>query len=243
MVNKTLIVVCAAALTSAASAGTWSVVASFDGPYEYYAWGIEAYGDYLYCAMWDDFITVITTTGSVVGTIPLADHAYDLDFDGTYFWGVDNYGGRRYTSAGSLLNSFPISFSAFGIVYDGSYIWLSDQMPSPNGRIYRMNTLGSIYSSFPCPGGAGGGLDRDGPYLWSDKTYDTNSGAWLITTTGSILDSLDAPDNTQSFGVAWNAPYLWLSSISPEASGWIYKMYNVTAVAPASLGRVKAIYR
>ena len=230
----------AATLAAAALASNWTVVASFDGPYPTYGYGIEAYGNYLYCVGSNmAYISVITTTGSQVGTIPLINYNYDLDFDGTYFWVVQtDHQCRRYTSSGSALASFSLgSITGHGIAYDGTYIWLSGDNPS--GYIYRMNTTGSIYSSFACPGGYDGGLDRDGAYLWSTAWITSNSAVYKITTTGSVLDSFYGPA-AQTYGASWDGTYFWTTN---NTNGWVYKMQDVEAITPLTLGKVKALYR
>jgi DNA-binding beta-propeller fold protein YncE len=242
---KTCVVAALVALAQAplAGAGTWTVVASFQGFNAYNGYGIEADGTYLYTLDPDAAARIIvsTTTGSWVRTVPLPSSALDLDFDGTFFWvGHGDRYCRRYTSTGSLLNSFlPGSLSPRGIVWDGTYIWVSASEGS-SYNIYRMNTTGSIYSSFRAPGGGTGGLDRDGAYLWAAQSFFSRN-VYKITTTGSIVDSFTiVPPTTYPYGVAWDGNYLWTTNFNNR---WIYKWRDVTGVTPASLGRVKALYR
>ena len=229
----------AATLGAASFASNWTVISSFDGPYPTYGYGIEAYGNYLYCASGpaSSAIYVITTTGSVVSSYAVIMPPYDLDFDGTYFWVVHtNHYCRRYTSTGSALSSFSIgSINGWGIAYDGTYIWLKGNVSTD--YIYRMSTTGSIYSSFACPAAGESGLDYAGGYLWNPSRV--SSVVYKTTTAGSVVDSFTGPA-TWSFGSTWDGAYFWTTN---QANGWVYKMQDVQDVAPASLGKVKALYR
>ena len=228
------------ALGAACFASNWTVVASFDGPYASQGYGIEAYGNYLYCAEGSSpggRVYVTTTTGSVVNTIIIGTYAYDLDFDGTYFWVAHyNHLCARYTSAGSLLNSFSIgSINGDGIAYDGTYIWLKGNVATE--YIYRMSTTGSIYSSFPCPADGNAALDWSANYLWNPSRVA--SVIYKTTTTGSIVDSFTGPASW-CYGASWDGTYFWTTN---QANGWVYKMQDVQDVLPGSLGKVKALYR
>jgi len=228
------------ALAAACFASNWTVVASFDGPYPSQGYGIEAYGNYLYCVGSNmAYISKITTTGSQVNTIPLFMYCYDLDFDGTYFWVVQtDHQCRRYTSTGSTLGSFSIgSIIGNGIAYDGTYIWVQGG-PTSTQYIYRMSTTGSIYSSFPAQGNYMGAIDYAAGYFWS-MAGPSSSTAYKLTTAGSVVDSFAGPV-TPSYGSSFDGTYFWTTNYG---NGWVYKMQDVEDVAPASLGRVKALYR
>jgi hypothetical protein len=228
-----------AAFAAACFASNWTVVASFDGPYPSSGYGIEAYGNYLYCIAGPPAsrLDIITTTGSLIGTMPLIYAGYDLDFDGTYFWVVQtDHQCRRYTSSGSTLGSFSIgSINGDGIAWDGTYIWLKGNVATE--YIYRMSTTGSIYSSFACPADGNAALDWSANYLWNPSRVA--SVIYKTTTTGSIVDTFTGPASW-CYGASWDGTYFWTTN---QANGWVYKMQDVEAIAPSSLGRVKALYR
>ena len=229
----------AVTFAAASFASNWTVVASFDGPYPSNGYGIEAYGNYLYCIAGpgSSSVYVITTTGSLVNTIPVLTSGYDVDFNGTYFWvaHTDHYC-RRYTSTGSILSSFSLgSITGHGVAYDGTYIWLKGDTAPSTEYIYRMSTTGAIYSSFSCPFYGDGAIDYAANYLW----FSNASTIYKTNTTGSIADSFASPC-TYAYGASWDGTYFWTTN---NTGGWVYKMQDVENVAPASFGKVKAVYR
>jgi len=62
---------------------------------------------------------------------------------------------------------------------------------------------------------------------------------YLITQDGYVLDSFATAGTP--YGVTWDGSYLWYTVTDIN---WVYQVdVNFTAVEPASLGNVKAIYR
>jgi len=120
--------------------------------------------------------------------------------------------------------------SAYGITYVDDFLWLS----ASRSTLYKLTTTGFVVKSFILPNPrVYSGLCWKAPYLW----IANGRAVQQITQSGSVIESF--PVTGYSEGVSWDASYLWYS-----AGTWIYRAeVKFTAVAPASLGKVKTLYR
>lgn len=195
--------------------------------------------------------TVYTTAtnGSIVGsfTVTVSSGARGLALDGSSFnrfWISDRLNGYIYalTTAGSVTGSFPCSvgkpyglgFSVYNPTH-GSGLFASCR---DENVIVRLNqTTGSLLSSFAGPGSAvigyddWLGVDRDSRYLY-----------WDFNREWRVLDTLPALPYGVATGVLWPTDQD-VGAFVLCRNGYIYRYAGYNAVAPASLGRVKALFR
>ena len=230
---------------SLAAATAWGafgdVLASFPAPGSTplaLAWD----GQYLWCTTQSPYYTfrINPNNGSVVSSYPTGFGASGRGltwantslYDGRY---SPIYINRRNTS-GSILSSFPISNYYGGLTYDGTYLWATSTSPR---AFWRVTTTGSRVSSFTAafypfdPG-------WDGTYLYCGS-YTPAHRIYRLTTTGSVVTSVAPPAN-YPWGCCSDGKYLWISTTSGSNRVWKLDLGN-TGVAPASLGRVKAVFR
>ena len=143
----------------------------------------------------------------------------------------------RVSTTGSIMSSFAALSRPNGLTREGDYIWLSSET---SNVIYKHRTTGSLVASFASPAGVSSGLDWDGNYLW---LADANTGSkiYQLTTTGSVRRALKVPVG-RAAGVAFDGTHVWYCSLtSPK---YVYRItIGKIAVEPASLGRVKALFR
>jgi DNA-binding beta-propeller fold protein YncE len=188
--------------------------------------------------------------GSITGsfTIPVPNGARGIATTGyspTHMWVSNRLNGYLYrlTTSGSLLGSFacpggtPYGLGGYRFAYppDEGYLMVSCR---DENHFLRVNhTTGSLVSSFAGPATAVIGydewlaVDRNNSYL-----YWNYYGSWRV------LDTLPA----RPWGIATNVMWTIGTGIRAYAlcrDGYIYHYSGYTAVAPASVGRVKALFR
>ncbi len=189
--------------------------------------------------------------GSVLGSFDLAmptgGRGITYDFSFTGFWvsnRLNNYIYRLATT-GSALSSFYFSYATpydIGYVsssffYHGTGTGLFVACPS-NNRVYRITTLGSFVSSFAGPAAAVIAYDEwlaaenNSNYLY----WDYYAGNW------QVLATLPAPILGIGNGVQWPTRQ-WVDNYVLCSNNYIYRFSGYTDVAPASLGKVKALFR
>ncbi len=231
---------------TSAFAGNLTIVSSFPSQIDFrrgldYAGG---YFGYLYEASNDpsNKIMVYDTTGSLIRTIPTVPDTFGIEvFSNGYIYVNTYHSGYVYrlTSEGSVVSSFPGPAYGFGLTYgwDNYYYFAS----ATAGKIYVLTGSGSVVRSFPQPGFLVGGLDFDNNAgnLWISDSL----GLFYCNTMGSILDSfVPAPGAGWPTGVCWDAAYVWYHDYN--SPGYVYKaQVTFSSIAPASLGRVKALFR
>lgn len=235
------IIACAFLAGAAFGTESGSVVSSFRTPCTNGVYGIDYHDGRLFHAEGGaaNVIYETTTTGSLLGTIPVGPYPAAIGIDRTdvEFWTCRYYRGlvHRLTTAGSLIRSFERSSGGDGITYGEGCLWYAD---SP--WIYRLTVNGSVMGSFRAPSAYVYGLCWDAPYLWLSDPGTTSGSIFQITTTGSVVRSIPRPGQ-RPVGVTWDGKYIWYTN---PADQWVYRMtVTMTGVAPASLGRVKALYR
>jgi hypothetical protein len=188
--------------------------------------------------------------GSITGSfgIRVPDGARGIATTGyspTHIW-VSNRLNRflyRLNTSGSVLGSFacpggtPYGLGGYRFAYqpDNGYLTVSCR---DENHVLRINhTTGSLVSSFRGPATAVIGYDE-----WLAVDLNTNYLYWNYYGSWQVLDTLPA----RPWGVATNV--MWTTGTGIRGyvlchDGYIYHYSGYTAVAPASLGRVKALYR
>jgi hypothetical protein len=120
------------------------------------------------------------------------------------------------------------------VAWDGSYLWLSSYFK----YLGQATTTGSLVASFGTDW-VPTGLAYDGDYLWAAE-YNQPT-LYHVATAGSIVESFSFPAG-QPWGLGFDGEYLWVTN--KEGTGDVYQAYfSGPAVAPASFGGVKALYR
>jgi hypothetical protein len=256
MTNSTLLragLVAAAVVcvwTSAAFGGFGDVVSSFPVKAECLPAALAYNGAYVVSSdpayFSDDYWKVWSEEGSIIASFlpPKWEEIHDgAAFDGTDYWGSSYLRNTvfRLTTTGSVISSFPNSYT-YGLTWDGQYLWTSDAVSSGN-MLRRHTTTGSVVSSFgvPQPISLACDLGWDGAYLWAP---DSRGHIYRLTTTGTVVASFPPPGKRTS-GCAFDGAYLRLSAYPGSGPWYIYKIDvgPAPAVAPASFGQVKALFR
>jgi hypothetical protein len=241
-----MIVIVAAA---PAFAGFGSVVSSFRKTDNVTSRGLAWAGGNLVtsnmCLSGDKKWRVYTAAGSLVRKFdgPEKYNAHiGAEYDGSRYWTGSWMDNRifRFTGAGSVISSFH-ALSPNGVAWDGQYIWWASYV---GGRFYKCRPSGSVLSSWRVSKITDSGdLAWDGIYLWC---ADLGSGyVYRLTKAGSISRSFKAPGD-ETYGCAFDGKYLWLSDTPGETATTFFKVdieYSGPAVAPASVGRVRALFR
>lgn len=240
-----------------------SVVNSWNGVYTYPGGGKApfglCYGDGYMYVMYDEIYTKREPQdGKIVDVLGLPTPGPDeVGYDpGRHrIWCACRESGvyLLHPDTGSYVASFPLPGvipNAAAICYDrltpAAPLWLTDVQ---TWRIWNLTTAGSIVRSVrvPITNITGLAFDNDtagGPYLfagaWTDKSriYATDPA------TGSILYTFDAPvKGTRLHGLTWDGEYLWTND---SKNGYLVQFVahepNVN-VTPASVGRIRALFR
>ncbi len=252
-------VIALAALTalaaSAAHAYLGEVLASWEVPLTYLEInGIAFEGEYIWLK--DKIsqserkrVLKCTKSGSVLSSISFpyspAMYSFGLTFDGEYLWTIyewwhipylDDY--RKYTTTGSYAGGFWGHLNYWGsqaIAWDGEYI-LTHFPHRPRAEKY--TTAGTLVATFPMAVGVGSDMGYYKRQLWY---YGGGGLVYGVTLNGSVVASFAAPGGSCA-GTAFDGEYLW--TVDKNRPQYVYKVdIDVVDVAPASVGRVKALYR
>jgi len=206
------------------AASNGSIAGSFQVPGPYgavYGLGYE-YGGYLWFGNPEvlppaHVIKLDAETGSFISSFPVYEH--------TLWGGVDCQGNPNV----------PGSLTAI-ITSDWNPFWFSRYTPA-----------GSLLGSFRYDSTLvlrDIGWDYVDNLIWSPDSHGSDY-VYGLTTRGSIVASFEAPDESP-FGCAYVGGYLWLSTTPYGRDHYIWRVHCPTpnpAVAPASLGKVKALFR
>jgi hypothetical protein len=250
--NLCRVLAVAAALAAAAGAQVWPprLVASFAAP----PGAIDVAFEHgpLYALVDGTPPTVYSLNpynGSITGsfTVPIPSGARGITYEAhaaNWIW-VSNRINRhvyRLTTAGSLASSFicPVG-KPYALGYathlprHGAGLFAACR---EENQIVRFNvTTGSVLSSFEGPSTAIVTFDD---FFAGDRF--SNSLFWDYYGTWQVMDNLPARPLGVAATVAWETdPGADLYVLCNN--GYAYRYYGWTAVAPASLGRVKALYR
>ncbi len=228
--------------------------------------GLARSGSYLYVSNWYspyNIYRVNPTTGSVYGSYP-GTTPYS-NTEGLAYAGNNRLYGTRLLGSmtpavvyemndttGSVYRSFNTvpTVSLYGLASrctgDGGAgtdaLFLADMGASGAGeRVYVYTTAGSRISSFALPTTTNFleiAYDWRNHIVWGGMSDHVIHG---VNTAGSIVSSFSVSPGAWSYGMTYYGGYLWVG-----VSGSIYKIHCPStnpAVAPSSLGRVKAFYR
>jgi hypothetical protein len=186
--------------------------------------------------------SLVNNAGITVGTIR----------GKTYYWVVDRvdvYTGYVYRfidNSSTVDGSFALPGRyAWGVsLIDSTHMYYSATMDYKIYVIHPMN--GSVYSSFTVdfyPGDLA--YDEEG-YLWVAGSATADKHVYKCTTTGSVLASFSAKKWGNPYGCGYDGEYLWVGGSDWERGRYTIVQFNVheyPAVVPASVGRVKALFR
>lgn len=255
MDKKFLFAAVALLAATSAFAGTLTIVSSFSSQKNRRK-GLEYAGGYLYATSnySDNTIHVYTTTGILVRTIPTPPGAVGLEVSHApsgYLWlstFSPAYGYLMQLSNGSIVSSFAGPASGQGLTSDGTYLYWSTTHAE---RLYVLTTTGSVVRSFKQPARHPGGCDYVAPgYLWLCDWYLFAERLYYYTTTGSAVDSFRTPGAPQirPSGVTWDGNYVWYHHyrFNIYEPAYVYRTrvkFSGVGVEPASVGRVKALFR
>ncbi len=253
--RKIMFYVAGVILAAAAVALAWGeIVASFAGPTNFLN-GLDYYQGRLYllagpgrlCQVWN----LHPDTGSVYSSFPVPE-AFANGIS------VGEIGGHEYAwlavgsspvlntiyqvelTNGSVVNSFPVPGPfAHGVAFRDAETLYHTDYEAKMLYVIRPTTgsiVESIYLGYPP-----GGLDYDPEgYLWI--IHFREGEVCRCTLTGSRLASFCPVKSTVVQGVCRHGEYVWVSTDYPLRM--VFKCYvGGPAVAPASLGRVKVLFR
>ena len=198
--------------------------------------------------------TMNTWNGSITGSfsIPLPNGARGIATTGsspTYMWVSNRLNGFLYRldTTGSVLSSFecpagtPYGLGGFHYGFGPYPGYLTVSCRDENHVLQINHTTGSLASSFVGPATAVIGYDD-----WMAVDRYTSYLYWNYYASWEVLDTLPA----RPWGVTTGIEGTTLGAISVTSyvlchNGYIYRYNGIKsdAVAPASLGRVKALYR
>lgn len=264
---RTRLVVAVSVLGLCAATGGASyvqVVSSFDARYSFgattwYAYSVEYDGTYLWTSVLYHLVKRTYPAGSLVGTFQMDPYQpYGMAYDGRYIYSTNAattyYVYKIDPATGSTVASFRYPSGATrgsGLAFDGSSLYFADYDAS---RIWRLTTAGSVLATLPTAITKPWGLAYDsktpgGPFLWlADHPFGSGpqSKIYKLTTAGSVVDSANWPvTGTGACGLAFDGTYLWgINNVYPQPN-YAYRMAFVSdvGVKPASVGRIKALYR
>ena len=201
-----------------------------------YLWSCNPPRTYFYC---------ISTIGTIVTSFNIGASYGEYDgatYDGEYLWYVEHISFQpayyiRSTKTGSCVNWFIFGDYGFaGLAAEKGCLWTGMAF-RPLGILgVKLTSTGSWLSSFKTPFDLAD-LAWDGHYLWS---CGPGHYMYQMTTKGSITASFPVPGLMGSRATTFDGEYLWVEN--PDV-GWFYQIdIDVVGVAPASLGRVKALF-
>jgi sugar lactone lactonase YvrE len=243
---------------SVAEGGWGSFVSKFRSPGKY-ANGVTYRPGQVYIACFaGPVLWKTTTTGSVINYYPIKGAVrpkgvtWGTVAGTTYYWIADDikdYIYRCIDNSSTVHGSFPApGVDAYGVAFvNASHMFYTDRREE---MLYRLNPMnGSIYSSYALkfpPNGLA--YDPDG-YLWINyANYPTTTVVNKCTLKGSVIASFSTMKQGSPAGCAYDAEgsYVWVSVYKRSTEIWSVARYDVggePAVEPASIGRLKALYR
>jgi len=124
------------------------------------------------------------------------------------------------------------------VVFDANYDWIS--VPKEAGTIvYKMTAAGSLVSSFVVnKPGLASGITKQGDFFWLSVTgIEDFCGAYKCRGNGSVVASFGtgAP-----LDCTYENNHLWIAFSSTVRC---YDVSNAPAVLPASVGRIKVLFK
>jgi hypothetical protein len=247
----------AAFFVGAAEAALGDIVASFRGPPESLH-GVARSNEYLFVQTLgypNRVYRCNPTTGSIYGSwaAPVSG-SMTLNRGLAYSWGGHVWVGRYYPNqwvfdcdaeTGSVYGSWNPGHNPYGLAPrctgDGGAgtTALFSQDINPHYTYVHRLTGGRLVGSFPMAESFSYDIayDHRNRLIWTNHSYYFYG---FDASTGSTVATFDAPTWYSCVGAAYYGEYLWISG-----AGNIYQVHCpvFTAVAPASLGRVKTLFR
>lgn len=240
-------IIIAVFVATMAFAGNISIISSFKAPSNNNS-GISYFDNALYFGEgMRNTITKTTLTGSIMAQWIAPIIALDLKRDAGGFWVGAGGNGNGYiyrlTTTAAVLGSFKAPGDGYNIEIQNSYLWRSAKIGGFNGTayIFQLDKRGAIMNSFRAPD-----KDRLGALAYNGHNLLYGESGWLInyfyeiTTKGSIISSFKALTAFLD-GLTYDGRHYWYIN---QEDDFVYEIIiTAPAVFPASLGRVKAIYR
>jgi len=252
MTRSFLVIVAIFCLATAAFGALGDILGSFQAPNNNIR-GLAHSGTYLHVLVHPNGVyNVNPANGSIRGswTAPSSSSNRGLAYSATGHLWIGSYNDDRIYDCnwltGSVNNSWAAGHDPYGLAAhqtgDGgvgvSAIFSSDSAPSYTWR--HSLTNGSILSSFPMPNSDYRDIayDHRNQLIWG--AYGPNIYGYSVSGAGSIVASFLAPPST-SYGMAYYDSVLFIGC----TNGYIYRVGcpGTVGVEPASIGKVKALYR
>ena len=249
------------AAATAASAALGSVISTFSlsGTAQPYALGIYRDAKYVYGVLYSSGATYLrsyTTSGVPVGSITLGGAARGpghSQLGAGYMGAVDNSRVVHYDiSTGSRIASFSVASGAraYDYIPGGPYVYVATDR-----TVYCYTTAGSLVRVFPVSSYVGGLAateylnNRAGEYVVVGP-WSSGMPAYVYTGGGSLLRSFVVVGTTNGCVAGAGAPrtygttYWCNQYIGSGLYAYQIDLGNTNAaLAPASVGEIKALYR
>jgi len=252
MLRSFLVVAVTLCVVSMAFGAMGDILGSYKAPSNNIR-GLAHSGTYLHVLVHPDTVyNVNPGNGSVRGswTVPSSTSNRGLAYSsGGHVW-VGSYNNDTvyncHWTTGSVYGSWAAGHDPYGLAPqqtgDGgagtTAIFSSDSSPSYTWRHNLAN--GTVLSSFPMPNSDYRDItyDHRNGLIWG--AYGANIFGYAVAGNGSIRASFPAPPST-SYGMAYYNYVLFIGC----TNGYIYRVSCPASVdvAPASIGKVKALYR
>jgi hypothetical protein len=195
-----------------------------------------------------------TTNGSVINYHPLYGV---LNYGITvgkisgriYYWVVDNRTNHiyRYVDNSSTVHgSFPApSSESWGLTFvDAAHMYCTD---TTSKVLYSLHPMtGSTYSSYGLSFNPGDLAYDESGYLWIGYPHVNYKLVCKCTLQGAVLASFSTMRYGYPHGCAFDGEYVWVGTSDLENGIYSILRFNVQehpTVTPASLGRVKGLFR
>jgi hypothetical protein len=264
IMRKVILVVALSALAIApAFAEFGELIRSWLSPGHNACAGITWDGEYIWCNMAYSspypamMYRCVPSNGSVVSWFETGFNYRLRGYDTCYrLWGGrptldvrvwDEYAEERsiyrFYFNGSIVDrtgvELPGGAGFTGICFDGSNNWVSTSLTA-GSKVYKLSDRGVPITAFTL-NGAGDicCLTKQGDFFWFGiYIEDSFRGFYKTRPDGSVVASFETPGRPGD--CTFENKHLWA-----EISNWIicYDVSNAPAVAPASIGKVKALFR
>lgn len=248
----------AALFGAAADAYLGEVLASWQAPGTYGVInGLAFQGEYIWLnngAGESKGVFKCTKAGSVIKEMGFPYHGWGpalaLAYDGEYLWtifhqpvGIPKYDCyAKYTTNGSYAGGFGLhqgqSGFSISVSWDGQYLWTDERIYTPT-KAGKYTINGTLVGTFAVP------------QVWRTDTGYYNNQLWTGSSNNYVYGmNVGASTWVASFAapggscraVGFDGEYLWTAD--GNTPQYIYKLdIDVVDVAPASVGKVKALYR
>ena len=270
MRSEILLAIIAALAAGAAFAGFGDIVCSWKAPPTEHGDGncpgVAWDGTHIWCVVTDTvtysryFYRCRPANGSVISSFPsnnlteghgVAGMCY-RKIGGTHYLDVNVRDSSamkcfryRYDNKGSFVGRYQLGVSAFSIYHDGSNYWVSGKR-DPTCPVYKLNASGSPISSFVLSErGYPNGMCKQASFFWfSVETYVGYPfyGGFKTKADGSVVASFFNPYFRRPMSdCTFDGKYLWIVTRNNRVCRC--DVSNAPAVLPASVGRIKALYR